>query len=194
MENNFKQNIEDLFNHKFNMSSSRLIMDQIVPEDLDSIFEIFGDEKVTEFTDFTTRESKEHAKKIVDYFIKCYHDKEQYRFAIREIDSKKLVGTLGLFSVSEINRMAEIGFELNQSYWRKGYMTEALSLFVNFYFYTLKGHRIEAVVTPGNDSSCVVLQKIGFVKEGVFRERDFFKNAFWDGIVFGILEKDLLKE
>ena len=69
-----------------------------------------------------------------------------------------------------------------KSYWNRGIITEAVRAVNYFGFNTLKIHRIEAGVTPGNIVSEKVLLKSGFIKEGTIREREFWKGkhqTYW---------------
>jgi len=53
-------------------------------------------------------------------------------FIAQEI-KPKMIGVVGL------PREAEIGYKINEQYWGKGYMTEALTLFLDF-FWSLEGN------------------------------------------------------
>jgi ribosomal-protein-alanine N-acetyltransferase len=53
-------------------------------------------------------------------------------------------------------------------------------------------NRIEAFITPGNDASVKVLEKLNFTKEGIVRERDLIKGKLEDGIIMSIIQKDIV--
>lgn len=191
MFESFSRSVDALFDHAIALESESLILNRIRPEDQKDIWEIFGDEEVTRYTDFSTRSSYDDAKKVVDYFIRCYEDREQYRFAIRLKARSEMIGTIGIFEIDEDNGLIELGFELKRKHWNRGYMRESIQSLVQAFFKTMRGHRIEAVVTPGNSASEKVLEKCGFVKEGTFRKRDLIKGEYLDGIIYGLLEADL---
>jgi [ribosomal protein S5]-alanine N-acetyltransferase len=69
---------------------------------------------------------------------------------------------------------AEIGFDLAKSYWRKGYMTEAIQAMVKFGFYEMKLDLIEGTVEPGNSKSIKLIQKLGFEQAKAKREFTLF--------------------
>ena len=60
-------------------------------------------------------------------------------------------------------------------------MDEVMPPLLGFGFRTLVLRRIEAMVTAGNHRSCeLLLERHGFIREGVLRDRAFWKDAFWD--------------
>lgn len=79
-----------------------------------------------------------------------------------------------------------------KSEWNKGYATEAIKAIVDFAFNTMDLNRIEAFITPGNDSSINVLRKLNFKQEGILRERDLIKGKLEAGIIMAILKREHL--
>jgi ribosomal-protein-alanine N-acetyltransferase len=47
--------------------------------------------------------------------------------------------------------------------------------------------RLEAMVTAGNQRSCALLERHGFVREGLLRDHGYWTGRFWDQIVYGRL-------
>jgi ribosomal-protein-alanine N-acetyltransferase len=66
-------------------------------------------------------------------------------------------------------------------------MDEVLPKLLAFGFNALGLRRIEAMVTAGNDPSCRLLERHGFEREGVLRDHAFWKDRFWDQVVYGRL-------
>ena len=57
---------------------------------------------------------------------------------------------------------------------------------IDFGWNRLSLHRLEALVTPGNDRSCAVLERHGFTREGVLAGFGFWKGRYWDQIIYGL--------
>jgi ribosomal-protein-alanine N-acetyltransferase len=78
---------------------------------------------------------------------------------------------IGTISVTNIIRGAFLscflGYKLDQDHVNKGFMTEALTFVIKDCFTNLGLHRIEANVMPRNIPSKRVLEKLGFVNEGM---------------------------
>ncbi len=80
------------------------------------------------------------------------------------------VGAIGVRPGSDINTLsAEIGYWLGEEYWNRGIATEAVIAVTDFAFDTLGMSRVYAEVFEWNAASMRVLEKAGFVKEGVLR-------------------------
>lgn len=68
----------------------------------------------------------------------------------------------GLDKRSGLGQSKELGFLLDQAFWRHGYMIEALTVLLNYAFRQLKQHEIWAGTFQDNLASQKLLQKLGF--------------------------------
>ena len=77
---------------------------------------------------------------------------------------------LGFFNLSHITRgslqSAYLGYAVASKFAGQGYMREGLDLVVREAFATLRLHRIEANIQPGNQASIALARGAGFVREG----------------------------
>jgi RimJ/RimL family protein N-acetyltransferase len=69
-------------------------------------------------------------------------------------------------------------------------MYQALEAVIDFAFNTLDFHRIEADVDLQNAGSLGLLEKLGFKREGFFRERWYVYNQWQDSVMLGLLKQD----
>jgi [ribosomal protein S5]-alanine N-acetyltransferase len=90
----------------------------------------------------------------------------------------------------QTRREGKIGYELNPDYWRRGYATEAAWAMLSYGFDHLGLHRIWAELNAENGASAHVLEKVGTRREAHFREQDYFKGRWWDGLVYAILDRE----
>jgi ribosomal-protein-alanine N-acetyltransferase len=87
------------------------------------------------------------------------------------------VGVIGLRLQSDINRLsAEIGYWVGASHWGKGIATAAAQAITKWSMDELKMIRLFATPFADNAASCRVLEKAGYVREGLMR-----KSAIKDG-------------
>ena len=93
------------------------------------------------------------------------------KWGVAELETDQIIGTVTLFNFNLDNKRAEIGYGLDYNYWRKGYVTEALDALLSYAFDVLQLHRLEADVDPRNVGSIRTLEKMGFQREGLMRER-----------------------
>ena len=104
----------------------------------------------------------------------------------------RMIGKCILFQFSQANQRAEIGFILNRKYWRQGLMQQALAALIDFAFNTLNLHRIEADVDEENTGSLGILERLGFQREGLFRDRWCVYGEWQQSVMLGLLKQDWL--
>jgi [ribosomal protein S5]-alanine N-acetyltransferase len=87
------------------------------------------------------------------------------------------IGSIGLMLGKDVHRFtAEMGYWLAEPFWGKGIMVQAVQFLTSWAFLDLKLHRISAEPYVSNPASHRVLEKAGFIREGVLRS-----SAFKDG-------------
>ena len=69
-------------------------------------------------------------------------------------------------------------------------MTEALTAMINYAFSSLGLHRLEADSDDKNAASLALLEKLGFEREGFFRERWLVNETWEDSVMLGLLKQD----
>jgi RimJ/RimL family protein N-acetyltransferase len=102
----------------------------------------------------------------------------------------ELVGTCTLFGLVPSSRRAEVGFALAKPAWRQGYMSEALRALLDHAFTVLDLNRVEADTDPRNLPSVRLLERLGFVREGLLRERWIVAGEASDAALYGLLRRD----
>jgi len=93
------------------------------------------------------------------------------------------VGNIGLVKGTDIHRKcAEIGYFIGEPYWNKGIVTAAVNLITEYGFKNLDIVRIHTGIFEYNAASQRVLEKCGFVKEGVFQKSVFKQGKLWNEV------------
>jgi RimJ/RimL family protein N-acetyltransferase len=69
-------------------------------------------------------------------------------------------------------------------------MHEALQATLGYAFHILDLHRIEADVDPRNQASIKTLERLGFQREGLLRERWQVGGEIQDSLFYGLLRRD----
>ncbi len=97
-------------------------------------------------------------------------------------------GGIGMMIKPDVYRRgASMGYWLGEPFWGKGLMTEAVKLFTGYAFSNFDLLRLQAGVYSSNPASMRVLQKAGFVKEGVAQKAIFKRGQMLDEHIFAIL-------
>ena len=87
---------------------------------------------------------------------------------------------------------ATLGYRLfEKTSRRKGYMTEALTLFCEYLFEMLPINRIALRMCADNTGSQKVAEKIGFKLEGTLRKAYFYRGRFVDFLMYGLLREEV---
>jgi RimJ/RimL family protein N-acetyltransferase len=75
-------------------------------------------------------------------------------------------------------------------YRGKGYGTEATQLLLKYAFHEINLHRVQLTVFAYNLSAIAVYEKLGFVKEGVMRERLHRDGQRHDVLLYSLLRHE----
>ncbi len=113
-----------------------------------------------------------------------------FQFAIRLQESGLLIGDLGAHFLADDPRQVEIGFTLAPAHQGQGYGTEAVSGLLGYLLGPMKKHRVFASVDPRNEPCLALLKRVGMRQEAHFHQSLWFKGAWVDDMVFGILESE----
>jgi ribosomal-protein-alanine N-acetyltransferase len=80
------------------------------------------------------------------------------------------VGAIGYVPGTDVERFsAEVGYWLGEAYWGRGIASEAVVLLTDYAFNALNLLRLFALPFADNTASVRVLEKAGYVREGLLR-------------------------
>jgi ribosomal-protein-serine acetyltransferase len=114
------------------------------------------------------------------------------RFVIRTRSDGKMAGVVGLESCVAIHRSCDLGYWLRMDAARRGIMTEAATLCVDFGFRRMGVHRLRVAAATGNHPSLRVIGRLGFRFEGHARHAEWCDGRWLDHAVFSLLEHEWL--
>ncbi|MMZ65809.1 putative ribosomal N-acetyltransferase YdaF [compost metagenome] len=116
----------------------------------------------------------------------------QLPFTIFDQASGEIIGTTRIGELDMINRNAEIGWTwLSPDYWRTGVNTECKFLLLRHCFEELNLIRVQFSVSGQNIRSQRSIERIGAVKEGVFRKhRVKADGSIHDNVFYSIIDTD----
>lgn len=112
-------------------------------------------------------------------------------FLLIEKESQLPIGECGFHTWNKKHHRAELFYSLrNDIYKQKGYMTEALAIVLKYGFEQMSLHRIEALIADWNEPSLKLINKYGFVKEGIMRQDYFYNGKYEDSICYSLLKSE----
>jgi ribosomal-protein-serine acetyltransferase len=103
---------------------------------------------------------------------------------------KTVVGRIGLHNIDQQNKIASIGYWLDENYTGKGIISKSCKAIINYAYNTLNLNRIEIKCDTGNNKSRSIPEKLGFKKEGILRQAEMVNNTFIDLYVFSMLKNE----
>lgn len=87
-----------------------------------------------------------------------------------ENEDKKFIGTICLWNYNEEFNVGDVGFELDPSFQKSGYMSEALRSVINFAFNEIKLDAIWGFTDSNNIDAINLLLRNDFTKEKILHE------------------------
>lgn len=157
-------------------------------EDIDSFVLWLNDEEVRQYLSMTSPLNKIREKEWVE---NLYKDDRNTVLGIVVKENDQLIGNIGMHRISIPHRQAGMGIFIgDKTCWSKGYGTEALKLIVGYGFDQLNLHRLHLTVFSFNARAIRTYEKVGFKREGVFREHLYRNGKYHDVYYMAILENE----
>jgi RimJ/RimL family protein N-acetyltransferase len=172
------------------LRSERLVLDAVREGDEPALFGIFRDEQAMRYWSTTAWPDARPATVLIERARELHERGEAIRWALRRAPDAPLLGTATLFGISAANRRAELGYILGREHWGSGLMHEALAAILEWAFAVLGLHRVEADTDPRNAASLALLERLGFVREGLLRERWIVGGEVAHSVLLGLLAAD----
>jgi ribosomal-protein-alanine N-acetyltransferase len=174
------------------LDTERLKLRQLSSKDTKKLFEIWSDKQVTQYMNISPLSTESQALEMIDLLNSLAERNEAIRWGIELKKTGELIGTCGFNSINHANARASIGYELEVAYWRQGYMSEVIHALLGYGFQQCHFNRIEATVEPENTPSMLLLEKLGFHREGLLRGYEYAKERYIDLYMFSILQNEYL--
>ncbi len=157
-------------------------------EDIDSFVLWLNDEEVRQYLSMTSPLNKIREKGWVE---NLYKDDRSTVLGIVVKENDQLIGNIGMHRISIPHRQAGMGIFIgDKACWSKGYGTEALKLMMGYGFDQLNLHRLHLTVFSFNARAIRTYEKVGFKREGVFREHLYRNGKYHDVYYMAILENE----
>jgi RimJ/RimL family protein N-acetyltransferase len=116
---------------------------------------------------------------------------DAFIFAVRLLEDNELLGWVELDGILWTHRVGGIGIGIgDQTYWGKGYGYEAMQLALQFAFDELNLHRLQLTVFSYNNRAIALYEKLGFRREGAYREFLQRDGKRHDMYLYGLLYRE----
>lgn len=120
--------------------------------------------------------------------------RQAFEFVIEDQGDGRLLGMVSLHRIDWMRRSGGIGYWVRRSEWGRGIAPEAARAMLDVAFIECGLHRVEVLVAPENKPSQRVVDKVGFVREGVARGAEFVNGSHLDHIQYALLRSDVMSD
>ena len=156
------------------LKTQRLIIRPLQQTDTGALFHLYKEQNAETVSGFTAFKNLEAAGKYVAGLIGMNKTGLSYHWAIELADQKTVVGFCNFYLPAPHLiglRCCETAYGLLVAHQKLGYMQEALTECIKFMIKQNGFYRFEASVSPMNPASIILLEKLGFIKEGLQRKK-----------------------
>lgn len=174
--------------------TDEITLRKIIPSDIDSLFEIYSNEKLFEQSPFMLKKNKDTVANMIGHFERDFNKRKEIFLGITLNENPDyIVGVAEIFDyVSDVN-MITIGYRLNDRFWGNGIATKTVRAMTDYLFNDIGINRIQAFVMPQNVKSANVLRRTKFVEEGVIRQGHIWKGkGVVDLVLFSMLKSEYI--
>ncbi len=172
------------------LHSARLRLREVRQDDAAALFAIHSDPVVMRYWSYPAWTALAQAEAKVADIQRQRREQDILIWAIADAGSDQLIGSSAVFALDLKQGRAEIGYSLHRDWQGRGLAGEALRLVLRYLFEAMQLRRLEADADPRNAASCRLLERLGFVREGLLRERWHVNDELCDSAIYGLLRQD----
>lgn len=105
----------------------------------------------------------------------------------------KMIGSAGFHTIKKDNKMAEIGYWIDEDFQGKGIVSKCVKALVKYGFEELGLNRIQILCATENKGSGAVALKCGFTLEGTLRKDMISNGVVYDSFIFSMISDEYNK-
>lgn len=117
---------------------------------------------------------------------------ESMEWGIELVADGRLIGRCGFVRFRAAHMNGELGYALARPHWRHGYMNEAVTAVLAYGFERLGLQRVEAICLADNIACWRLLERTGFLLEGIARQAFLQDGIFMDLRRYAVLKDEWL--
>jgi RimJ/RimL family protein N-acetyltransferase len=172
------------------LSGTRVRLTAFTPDDVAALARWYQDTAFLRLYDAEVAHPK-NEKQVADLIAERQKSATAYIFAVRPLDGNDLVGYAEIDGIlwSQGTGWLSIGIG-DLAHRGQGYGTEAMQLLLRFAFDELNLRRVQLTVFSYNDPALRLYERLGFRREGVFREFLLRDGQTHDMILYGLLRRE----
>ena len=170
--------------------TARLRLRPFGDADADDLFALQSNAYVLRYWDGPPWTERGRAERFLTTGRRMAQEGTGARLAVDRAGDGTFIGWCSLNRWNPDYRSASLGYCFGQAAWGHGYATEAARELLRWAFGALDLNRVQAETDTRNVASARVLEKLGFVREGMLREDCVVNGEVSDSWVYGLLRRE----
>lgn len=169
------------------LRTERLVLRQAGSEDVEPLFRLRNDERTMEYLSRKRATTRSDVEELMVRMEEERITAKSLSWMLCRKEDAVMVGTIGLYRIKAEHHGTEVGYLLSPEHWGRGLMQEALNAVTAYGLGPLGFHRMEAITDPRNGRSRALLERCGYVLEGIHRENYHVEGRYMDSAVYARL-------
>ena len=156
-----------------------------------SLFDLRSSEEVMKYVPREPAKNIEEVHHFINNVLGGHKNRQSLLWGICESTNLDyVIGTICLWKFDFESSRCDVGYMLNPRFQSKGFMAEAINRVLLYGFNELNLHSIEARIDEENIASIKVVERAGFVREGLLRENISNKGMFRSETIYSMLKRN----
>lgn len=172
------------------LTTPRLLLRPLQETDAEALFAVFSNPAVMRYWSTAPWTDLAQAHQRIAADAAAHARGEHVALGIVRRADGRLLGRCTLFDHWPSCRRAQVGYGLHASAWGQGLASEAVAALLHHGFEAMDLNRVEADIDPRNAPSARLLQRLGFTREGLLRERWIVDGEVSDSEIHGLLRRE----
>lgn len=175
------------------LETARIRLRPFEPRDLDDLYALESDIEMMRYGSHVPWTQRAQAEAKMAEILHPERMATACEWVIALGGADRMIGDCVLFSINATHARCEVGYSLASAHQGRGLALEAVRCALVWAFGPLGMMRIEADVDPRNLPSCRLLDRLGFKREGLLRERWRVAGDVQDTALYGLLRHELVR-
>lgn len=177
--------LKDYVENKPVLHTSRLTLRKMTANDIEDLRSWMSDREMYKYWGKSAGRADKDPSLL---FAKPDKPTKSFHWGIQKNETGSVIGEMWVYLI-ENDRMAKVACRIAEKCKGNGYATEALMAAEEFCFENTELHRLWTDVDVRNVPSYRVLEKCGFIREGLIRQGKMV-STWCDYYIYGILRED----
>ena len=165
------------------LETERLILRRYKETDIDAMYDIITDTRLSKFIKFP-KLSKEEELECIKQWINDADESKYEKWVIERKSDKAVLGNIDVNTIVKKHNYCNVGYVIRYDYWGNGYAAEALKSVSNYLLNNREYYLVECSCNELNKQSSRVMEKAGFKKDGYISNRRLNNDGTYSGVVY----------